>query len=375
MQFSKGIVIHSWALADAPHALQQVMAALDAQDLAPRVHTRITATAQGASLQLWLNDAQTAQWAPGLDTLALAQTLQLDVVNSEADVRREIVVAMLMGPVAFEFPSLDELVSAVRIRRNIVLAARKTNLAFHTSQAERPEDCWRYDQDHGFVIRVGASLIDALTKATQPEVSGTLYAFSCYRASEYVIVLGIAQELAQCNPPLYQQLQMLWQQRPIRSGEFHEVFLREQGSMDAPLPPRYYVPGDRTWFRNPDGVSAEASGFEGSWVMYMGGGLFTNFWKRDLPYTLEQKCLEIYHWRHGLYFDAEGEERIDEDKVAVLVAQTLQDPVEVARIQTLMQRYREARGIYTELGGCIDTTREFSRWVRPGTADLVLPAP
>ena len=301
--------------------------------------------------------------------------MQLDTEASEKDLLREICVAMLMGPVAFEFPSLEELVSAVRIRRNIVQAARKTTLAFHTSEAERPEDCWTYDEDRGFVIKPGASLIDAMTKATQPEVSGALYSFSCYRATEYVIVLGIAQELVQCNPPLYQQLQTLWEQRPIRSGEFHDVFLREQGSMEEPLPPRYYVPGDRTWFRNPDGVSAEASGFEGSWVMYMGGGLFTNFWKRDQPYTLEQKCLEIYHWRHGLYFDAEGEERIDEDKVAVLVQETLRNPAELARIRALTERYREARGIYTDAGGCIDTTREFARWVRPGTADMVLPLP
>ncbi len=375
MHPSQGILIHGWSPADTCSTAQQVLAALDATDLAQQVLERNTTTAQGTSLQLWLNPTQTARWAPGLDTLALAQTLGLDVAHHAAAVRREVVVAMLMGPVAFEFPNLDELVSAVNIRCNIVQAARKTNLAFHTSWAERPTDCWRYDEDHGFVIRAGASLIDALTKATQPEVSGTLYAFSCYRASEYVIVLGIAQELAQCNPLLYQQLQTLWQQRPIRSGEFHEVFLREQGSMDCPLPPRYYVPGDRTWFRNPDGASAEASGFEGSWVMYMGGGLFTNFWKRDQPYTLEQKCLEIYHWRHALYLDADGEERINEDQVDALVAQTLQNPAEVARIQALMQRFREPRGIYTTAGGCIDTTREFARWVCPGTADLVLPAP
>ena len=39
----------------------------------------------------------------------------------------------------------------------------------------------------------------------------------------------------------------------------------------------------------------------------------------------------------------------------------------------LMERYRESRGVYTAAGGCIDTTREFARWVCPGTADLVLP--
>jgi hypothetical protein len=375
MNKPKGIVIHDPALCLQPEAEAEVLSALDALDLLAHCQTTITQGTRGAGLNLRLSEAQSAHWAPGQDTLALANTLGLNGMNQEADVRREIIVAMLMGPVAFEFPSLDELVSAVRIRRNIVLAGRKTNLAFQTRSAERPEDCWRYDEDRGFVIRAGVSLIDALTKATQPEVSGTLYAFSCYRASEYLIVLGIAQELTLCNPPLYQQLQTLWQQRPIRSGEFHEVFLREQGSMASPLPPRYYVPGDRIWFRNPDGASAEASGFEGSWVMYLGGGLFTNFWKQNQPYTLAQKCLEIYHWRDGLYFDAEGEERIDEDKVAMLVAHTLQNPLELARIQTLMQRMREPRGIYTQAGGCIDTTREFARWVRPGTADLVLPAP
>ena len=144
--------------------------------------------------------------------------------------------------------------------------------------------------------------------------------------------------------------------------------------MEAPLPARYFVPGDRTWFRNPDEVSAEAAGFEGSWVLYLGGGLFSNFWKRDQPYTLLQKCLEIYHWRHGFYRDADGVEHVDEDKVAMCIESTLQQPTELQRCLEVMHRYREARGIYTDAGGCMDTTREFARWVRPGTADLVFPA-
>jgi hypothetical protein len=199
------------------------------------------------------------------------------------------------------------------------------------------------------------------------------YAFSCYRATEYVTLLGIAQELAHSNPELLTELQTLWGQRAIQSGEFHDVFLREQGSMNRPLPPRYFVPGDRTWFRNPDEPSSNASGYEGSWVMYLGGGLFTNFWKQGQPYTLVSKCVEIYHWRHAVFLDAQGDERIDEDKVDALVTTTMQDPSEVARIMAVMARYREPRGVYTEAGGCIDTTREFARWVRPDTADLILP--
>lgn len=359
---------------DTTTACAAVLERLGALDLLPVVRAQTSIGAKGPLLQLWLDEAQAQVWAPGYDTLQLTTTLQLDTQTKPEDLTREIVVAMLLGPVAFEFPSLDELESAVRIRRNIVQAARKTTLAFHTSEAERPEDCWMYDEDCGFVIRPGVSLITALTRATQPEVSGALYSFSCYRATEYVILLGIAQELADCNPALLQQLQTLWSTRSIKSGEFHEVFLREQGAMDAPLPPRYFVPGERTWFRNPDEASADASGFEGSWVMYLGGGLFTNLWKRDEPYTLNAKCLEIHHWRHGLYLDAQGEQRIDENKVALHIEDSHKDPAEMARILALMERYREPRGVYTEAGGCIDTTREFSRWVRPGTTDLVLPA-
>jgi hypothetical protein len=133
------------------------------------------------------------------------------------------------------------------------------------------------------------------------------------------------------------------------------------------------VPGDRLWFRNPDEASADATGYEGSWVFYLGDGLFSDFWRQGRTYTLESKCLEIYHWRHGTYTDARGELQINEDIVEAHIAESLKDPAEVTRIQALMQRYREGRGIYTDAGGCIDTTREYPRWVCPGTADLVLP--
>ena len=352
------------------HVLEQ----LGLPDLLPVVITEGGRDDQGGFVTLRMRPKYVHQWAPCLDTLKVASILHLDTVGSVQDLTREIVVCMLMCPVAYEFPSVDELLSAVRIRINTVLAARKTTLAFHTVEVNRPTDCWRYDEDRGFVILPGASLIQSLVKATQPEVSGALYSFSCYRASEYLILLGIAQELEHCNPGLYAQLQTMWTEHPIQSGMFHDVFLREQGNMEQPLPPRFFAPGDRTWFRNPDEASADASGFEGSWVMYLGDGLFNNFWERDQPYTLIDKCLEIYHWRHGLFKDAQGEKRIDEARVKQLVQASKADAAEVSRIAAYMQRYREPRGVYTAAGGCMDTTREFARWVCPDTADLVLPA-
>lgn len=367
-----GVVLHQPAGAMRLDP-QTVLAAMGLADLENEVIATWHSHNGQDRLQLRLCRDAIHQCARGLDTLHLSDQLSLQSQANTADLQREIGITLLMGPVPYEYPSVAELLSAMAIRRNMVLAARKTCLTFHTSAAERPTDYWLWDEDRGFVIRPDVSLIDALVKATQPDASGTKYAFSCYRASEYVIVLGIAQELEHCNPVLFQDLQALWTQRPIRSAEFHEVFLREIGSMEQPLPARYFVPGDRTWFRNPDGASSDASGFEGSWVTYLGSGLFTNFWDCRKPYTLTDKCVEIYHWRHGLYTDDDGEARIDEARIAPLIEATKQNPEELQQVLLRMCRYREPRGVYTEAGGCLDTTREFARWVHPGSTDLSLP--
>ncbi len=354
-------------------AAQAVLERLGVGNMATVVQTEAGLDGQGRWLRIWLAPDATRAWAPDHNTMQLAGTLGLDTQGTEADLQREILLTLLMSPTGLDFPSVDELESAIRIRRNIVRAASRTTLAFDTDAAERPEDCWAYHEDRGFTLLPDVPLVDALIKTTQPEVSGRLYSFSCYRATEYVTLLGIAQELTRSHPELFDRLQNVWRQRAIMSEEFHNVFLREQGSMDAPLPPLYYVPGDRVWFRNPDEASADACGFEGSWVMYLGGGLFTNFWKQGQPYTLTQKCVEIYHWRHGLYRDDQGESQIDEQRIEPLIEATLNNPDELSRVMARMTRWREPRGVYTEAGGCMDTTREFARWVRPGTSDMAIP--
>ena len=153
--------------------------------------------------------------------------------RDEGALEREILLAMLGSPVPF--PSVPELESAVRIRRRIVQAARKTALAFDTEHAERPEGYWTYDEERGFTILPGRSLIEGLRRATQPEAC-QLYAFSCYRATEYVTVLGIAQELEEANPALARDLQRQWETRAVMSGRFHDTFLHEYGSLAEPLP-------------------------------------------------------------------------------------------------------------------------------------------
>ncbi len=365
-----GIMIH---LTDAAHASVQRRRFLELADkFGIAQHIESSDEDRGHAIRFRLRSDLQHQLAPDYDTLQLGQKLNLDTLTNTDDLEKEILLAMLLGPVTFEFPSHEELVASIHIRRNIVEAARRTALSFHTTKIERPAGYWTYDEENGFTVLPGKSLVEALRLATQPEVSGQQYAFACYRASEYVVLLGIAQKLAECNPALSQQLQRQWESRAIMSQQFHDVFMREYGSMAEPLPPRYYVPGDRLWFRNPDEYSSDVTGYEGSWVLYLGGGLFNNFWKCDKPYTMTEKCVEIYHWRNGVYRDANGELQMDEAVVEQRVHASMRDPAELDRILALMIRMRDPFGVYAD-GGCIDSTREYPRRVCPGSADIILP--
>ena len=312
------------------------------------------------------------EWAPGLDTTRLARHLAAAHGTDGVALERETLWCLLLAPDGLEFPSLDEFDASVRIRIGTAEAARRTVLAFDCDE-RRPADCWARDDEGRFVLRPGRCLIEALRRATQPGDHASPYGFGCYRATEYVMLLAIAEEAARCNPGLLERLSTRIGRRPIQSREFHETVLREHGTMDEPLPARWFVPGDRVWFRNPDERSADADGYEGSWVIYLGNGEFGNFWQRGRPYTLERKCVEIHHWRHATWTDEQGRLRVDEDEVERRVAATMSDPDALAAILARMQRWRDPRGIYAQ-GGCMDRTRECARWVHPDTCDLEVPS-
>lgn len=320
----------------------------------------LSSTDLGFEQRVTLKAESAKKLAPGFNTMEIVQNLQLDPPLKKEDLTKEILLALLVSPIDWVFRSFEALESIVRIRENIVQAARVTALDFKTSEAERPEDYWTYHEDTGFVILPGKSLIEGLIKATQPDISGMLYSFSCYRATEYVILLAIAQEALKTNPDFLRQLELQWQTKAITAERFREKFLIEYGSVVKPLPIQYYVPGDRIWFKNPDDPSSDVVGFEGSWVFYLGQGMFPNFWKLNQPFTLQDKCLEIYHWRHGVKKDAKGELYMDEKVVERCVEESKQDPQRVQSIMSQMFKLRDPMDIY-DAGGCMDATREMTR--------------
>ena len=308
---------------------------------------------------------------PDHDTTRISSLLKLNVEESDDDLLLEILLAAATSPIAFVFPSVGEFFAAARMRFNIVKAARRTELSFDPNGLERPEDCWTFSQSTGFVLKPGASLIDALEKALFPDLSGRRYTFSCQRASEYLILLALAKELEHTNPALLERIQSQWAQKALVADHFLHAFLFERGSALRPFPMRCLIPGGRLWFKNPDDHSSDVQGYEGSWVCYLGAGKFVNFWDKSTPYTLETKCVEIYHWRHAVYQDRDGHLRIDEDLVQIKMRETMADRDQLNAVLGTMMKYRDPAGVYAE-GGCIDLTRDSLRWILPETSRIDL---
>jgi hypothetical protein len=320
-----------------------------------------------------LKDEFANTWCPYFGTLNVRKIIsgKFNLLPDELD-ELEILIAILVSPFAFTFQSVESLESHIRVRKYLIHHARKTAVAFNTEAGERPFEYWKYEEESGYTLRSNADLITALLAATQPETTGSLYDFSCYRASEYVILLAITQEAQYINSVLHLEIEAINRKFAIKSEQFHSVYLHEYGSMTSPLPIEFYVPGDRLWFKNPDEKSSDVKGFEGSWVFYLGEGLFSNFWNREKPYSLEHKCLEIYYWRDGVASDDQGVLKMDEEIVNRKVTAALSDPVKTSEIIALMTRYRDPSGVYKN-GGCIDTTREYPRSIHMDCCEVVLP--
>ena len=365
-----GLSIQTTATQSASHLQAEVRQWLESLGLDAQRFACVSSGAESVHVQLAPDAA--IHWLADFNTLHLASAQGWNGADDDTDLLQEILWSLLASPSVQTFPSLQEFQSACRIRLQLVRAAQRTSMDFKTDEVDRPAEHWQYHPDTGFTLRPGKCLIEALTLATQPASSGRKYAFSCYRATEYVVLLALAQEARDHNPDLYARLEHQWRTRAIMAGDFQETLLRELGSQEQPLPMHWYVPGDRVWFRNPDDASSDVYGYEGSWVVYLGGGLFTNFWQKDRPYDIAAKCLEIYHWRDGVVRDAQGKLAMDESAVSAQVEQTRACPVRTREVLERMQRLRDPAGVYAH-GGCMDASREVARWMRPGTCDIVLP--
>ena len=294
---------------------------------------------------------------PDFDTANITTFLRTHQPQKDPALMSEIILAMALSPNVVYFDSVQELKSNLRMRCTVVNAASRTELNFDTSSITRPQAYWIYTKENGFLLRQGVSLADGLERALCPDVSGYTYAFSCQRASEYLILYAVVCELHRVNKTGLNDVEQQWRKRALTGDDFLFRFLGERGTRENPMPMRYYIPGDRIWFKNPDDHSSDIEGFEGSWVIYLGGGRFCNLWDCRSPYTLEEKCLEIYYWSQCVEVSPAGVPWMNEAVVKERVQLALDDPAIKKPILQKMMVYRDPTGVYAD-GGCIDLSRD-----------------
>lgn len=309
-----------------------------------------------ACLHLAANDRLHAL-CPNFDTAPIQTCLHGRQLDHKYPILAEIILAMALSPQAVPFKTARDFKSALRMRRNAVDVASRTELSFDTSSITRPQAYWVYTKENGFLLRQGVSLAEGLERALCPDVSGYTYAFSCQRASEYLMLYAVVCELRKVSQIALHAVEEQWRKRALTGDDFLFRFLEERGTRETPMPMRYYIPGDRIWFKNPDDHSSDIIGFEGSWVIYLGGGKFCNLWDRHRPYSLEEKCLEIYFWSQSVEVNAAGIAWMNEAVVKERVEEALSNPTIKNPILKKMMVYRDPTGVYAD-GGCIDLSRD-----------------
>jgi len=341
------------------HQMQRCLRLLGIDDLLDgEVHN----ASDASWLHLSANDRLQAL-CPHFDTAPIQAFLSGRRLNRESRMVAEIILAMALSPQTIPFKTTRDFKSALRMRRNAVDVASRTELSFDTDAITRPQAYWVYSKENGFLLRQGVSLAEGLERALCPDVSGSTYAFSCQRASEYLMLYAVVRELAKVNPADLHAVEEQWRKRALMGDDFLFRFLEERGTRENPMPMRYYIPGDRIWFKNPDDHSSDIEGFEGSWVIYLGGGRFCNLWDRQRPYTLEEKCLEIYYWSQCVEVSPAGVPWMNEAVVKERVQLALSDPAIQKPILQKMMVYRDPAGVYAD-GGCIDLSRDSFSSVR-----------
>ena len=287
---------------------------------------------------------------PDYNTLDLRKKMKLyNITKDDEDYNLtvEILLCLLNTPVIFTFDSFDEFIDMIDIRKIIVKYGYLTHVNFDTGKETKVNVEYFQANDEDIILLENKSLLEGIKKSIIPK--DKLYNYSCSRITEFLLLLGLLE--VNSNNPICQQIESIWRRKAIKSDLFRYTFLYEYGTKENPIPMKYYIPGDRIWFRNPDDKSSYIMGYEGTWVVYLNDGLFCDFWKDggdvSHQHTLEDIIITIYNWRHSIINSSIDESSIDDKFVQQLNKNINNNPDIKNNIIKSMYKY-----------GCMDKTRE-----------------
>lgn len=148
----------------------------------------------------------------------------------------------------------------------------------------------------------------------------TNYSIGCYTASKMSIMQGVLDHYSRAAPDRMKlasvQSRLLADSDPLVGIEPGSMWFFESDStpedrarpgklleLHQDVAPGNFVPGDWAYFLNPDPVSYQKTGYEGSNAIYLGNGRFDDYYA-DTPlnsYRYKEKLGEVYQWRNGVF--------------------------------------------------------------------------
>jgi hypothetical protein len=229
--------------------------------------------------------------------------------------QKEIVLALLQHGRLTELKgaacSVDALADHVALRQNIVAWAETLRWGWPDGGPAQ----WNNDYWSRGTPKRGVSLRDAVDDAF---VNQNAYAIGCYTATKLVFVKGVMDyyDRVRESPTLARLIQArLFSDRdplsdiePSKAWSFYPDFNPKDArpgkllSIIHEVSPKNFVPGDWVYFLNPDPVSSQKVGYEGSNAIYLGGGRFDDYYgENNHAFTYAEKLDEVFQWRYGVF--------------------------------------------------------------------------
>jgi protein-glutamine gamma-glutamyltransferase len=193
----------------------------------------------------------------------------------EGSIARAVVDVLSASDKKYAYGSLDELEFELKLRQEIVNAAKqlqKSGMAFEVFRESRANpDYWVRRENGGFALKDGVKPSDAIRDIYE---NGSKYGTECATAMQIVFLKALLE--------LFPEDDFNRMFRNLYLMNWHNVnrYLSPMAAMSRQVD---YLPGDRRYFANPD-VDPETPEWQGENTIDLGGGLYYGHeWARTRP--------------------------------------------------------------------------------------------
>ncbi|MEI6655239.1 MAG: hypothetical protein WCP45_10755 [Verrucomicrobiota bacterium] len=146
-----------------------------------------------------------------------------------------------------------------------------------------------------------------------------LYVIGCYTATKLSMVHGVldyysrikqdGKTLARIEAALMADGEPLTYIEPAKMWFFEDDYPGEDRAREGKLvclieevASDNFIPGDWAYFLNPDPITCQKTGYEGSNSIYLGRDKFDDYYnEHDHSYSFRQKLDEVYQWRNHVF--------------------------------------------------------------------------